>query len=98
METSGAVAPDPIAQALACYDAERQSQQVRRDFQHMRLKRPKFKPLVLSVVPSARVCRVGSAYVCFIDGEPVNCHGDHNRPDKAWMCLARFIAAGGASR
>lgn len=55
--------------------------------------RLKFKPLVLKVVPTAKVQRVSGAFECYIGGEHVHCRGEHITPDKAWLCLARFIVA-----
>ena len=80
-----------IAQALAGYDAARVFTK-RRDFQHMQLKRPKFKLLVLSILPTACVHRVGSTYECFDGREHVQCRGD-STPDRAWLGFARFINA-----
>jgi len=86
-----------IAQALAGYDAARKFKPKRRDFEHMQLTRPKFKPLVLSVLPTASVHRVGGTFECFVGGEHVQCRGEHTTPDRAWLCLARFIAAGAST-
>lgn len=99
METDGAPSrstSNPIAQALASYDAFRQPRTRPRRYviiPPLRLKRPSFKPLVLSVEPTATVRRVGGIYECYIDGVLVNCRGEHSTPDRAWLCLARFLAA-----
>lgn len=66
---------------------------------------PSFKRLVLQVVPNATVRRVGSwqgrqvitaTYECFIGSHRISTGGycdGHSTPDKAWVCLARFIAS-----
>ncbi len=69
---------------------------------------PKFKPLVLQAEPLASVRRVGTwagrqviavAYECFIGEQRITVMGcDHSTSHKAWICLARYIAAGGAIR
>ena len=82
--------PDPIAQALACYDTA----YTNRRSAERQAPRTKFKPLVLKAVPSARVRRIGGTYECFIEGAHVQCKGEHSTPDRAWLCLARFVAAG----
>ena len=93
METIGATprndSPDPIAHALACYDAERN----RRGRAHAAQARPAFKALVLTAVPNASVRRVGASFECYIGDVLVNCSGEHSTPDKAWLCLARFVVA-----
>lgn len=101
METASSSSPrrayQDITQALACYDAE-----VTHNPREFRpnvvdkgrwLRRPKFKPLVLCVAPSAVVRRVGGTYECYIGGEHIECRGVHSTPDRAWLCLARFLAA-----
>jgi hypothetical protein len=97
--SSALTAHEQIRQALAGYDTPRTYKPKRRDFEHrhLNLKRPKFKALVLSAVPSAAVRRVGGTFECFIGGEHVNCRGEHSTPDRAWLCLARVIASGAAS-
>lgn len=80
-----------LKEVLAGYDTARKSNNKRRDFKQLRLKRPKFKALVLTVAPGAAVRRIGSTYECYIGGEHVQCRGMHTSPDKAWVCLARYL-------
>ena len=78
-----------ITRALACFDQAQASRLTCR----YRTPSPKFKPLVLMAAPDASVRRVGSCYECFIGGERIRhgCEGAHPTPDKAWLCLARFV-------
>jgi hypothetical protein len=96
METNGASAHDingHISRALACFDQA---------YSNGLKGRPKFKPLVLSVLPNAAVRRIGApgrapkdaVYVCFVGDEQLHCGGVHKEPGKAWVCLARYIASG----
>jgi len=84
---------DSLAQAIASHDNAYDSRFKITEDKHLRPRRQKFKPLVLSIEPSAVVRLVGSSYECFIGGEHVPCQGPHRTPDRAWLCLARVINA-----
>jgi len=85
----------PIAQALACYDDTYSNRFKVTPDRHLRIARPKFKQLVLDIIPNASVRQNSQhAYECFIGEHHISWHcvtGQHRAPDKAWLCLARFV-------
>lgn len=90
--SSATDSPTPIAQALACYADIRSNNRKGADRE---LVRPKFKGLVLDVIPAASVRRTAEhTYECFIGEHPISwgsCGtGQHSAADKAWRCLADY--------
>ena len=59
--------------------------------------KPKLKPLVLQVAPAANVRRTAAAHFeCFIGARRVHvrgCSQGHPTPDRAWICLARYVTS-----
>ena len=64
-------AHDELRQVLAGYDTACRHKPQLHAFGYLQFKRPKFKPLVLSIAPAAAVRRIGSSYECYIGGEQV---------------------------
>lgn len=84
---------DEIARALADVDAAESCRFTRQ----RPPPKPSLKPLVLKVAPNANVRRTTAAhFACFIGDRRVHvrgCSHDHTTPDRAWICLARYVTS-----
>jgi hypothetical protein len=93
MSSNAQVPSDAIARALADLDAAESCRFTGR----RPPPKPKLKPLVLQMVPNANVRRTAAAqFECFIGDQRVHvrgCDRGHTTPDRAWICLARYVTS-----